>query len=43
MIDDVHIQIISQLKLDSHTNVVVLGKECFVFKSIGRTYNVEPF
>jgi len=30
-------------ELDSHANMIVLGKECFVFESTGKTCNVEPF
>ena len=32
------------MKLDSHTNIMVLGKNCFVFDNVyRRTCNVEPF
>ena len=30
-------------ELDSHANMIVVGKECFVFESTGKTCNVEPF
>ena len=30
-------------ELDSHANMVVLGKECFIFESTGKTCNVLPF
>ena len=31
-------------ELDSHANMVVLGKNCFVFDNVhGRTCDVEPF
>ena len=31
-------------ELDSHANMVVLGKNCFIFDNVhGRTCNVEPF
>ena len=30
-------------KLDSHTNVVVIGSIFSVFESTGRTLNVQPF
>ena len=32
-----------QTELDSHANMVVLGKECFIFESTGKTCNVLPF
>ena len=34
---------ISRTELDSHANMVVLGKESFIFESTGKTCNVEPF
>ena len=34
---------ICRSELDSHTNMIVLGKECFVFESTGKTRYVEPF
>ena len=30
-------------ELDSHTNMVILGSNSFVFESTGRTFNVKPF
>ena len=30
-------------ELDSHANMVVLGKNAFIFESTGRTCNVKPF
>ena len=33
----------SKSELDSHTNMVVLGKHSFVFEGTGRTCNVKPF
>ena len=30
-------------ELDSHANMVVLGKHAFIFESSGRTCNVRPF
>ena len=34
----------TQTKLDSHENMVVLGKNCFVFDRVqGQTCEVEPF
>ena len=30
-------------ELDSHANMVVLGKDSFIFESTGRTCNVRPF
>ena len=30
-------------ELDSHANMIVLGKHAFVFESTGRTCNVQPF
>ena len=35
--------IIYKTELDIHDNMVVLGKECFIFESTGKTCNVEPF
>ena len=35
--------IITRSELDSHANMVVLGKDCFIFESTGKTCNVEPF
>ena len=41
--DGIEIQITVKSELDSHANMVVLGKECFIFESTGKTCNVEPF
>ena len=41
--DGLKIQITTKSELDSHANMVVLGKECFIFESTGKTCNVEPF
>ena len=30
-------------ELDSHANMVVLGRHAFIFESIGRTCSVKPF
>ena len=30
-------------ELDSHANMVVIGKHSFVFESTGKTCNVKPF
>ena len=30
-------------KIDSHANMVVLGKHLFVFEKTGRTFIVQPF
>ena len=38
-----HSNDISTSELDSHANMVVLGKDAFIFESTGRTCNVEPF
>lgn len=40
---DLQRNIISKTELDSHANMVVLGKRAFIFKSTWRTYNVKPF
>ncbi len=32
--------IITRSELDSHANMVVLGKDCFIFESTGKTCNV---
>ena len=42
-VDGVEIPLISKSELDSHANMVVLGKECFVFEPTGKTCSVEPF
>ena len=34
---------ICRYELDSHANMIVLGKECFIFESTSKTCNVEPF
>ena len=31
-----------RIELDSHTNMVILGSNSFVFESTGRTCNVQP-
>ena len=36
-------QNINKSELDSHANMIVLGKECFIFESTGKTCNVQPF
>ena len=33
----------SKSELDSHANMIVLGEDCFIFESTGKTCNVEPF
>ena len=33
----------SKSELDTHANMIVLGKECFIFEPTGKTCNVEPF
>ena len=34
----------SRLEIDTHANMVVLGKNCFIFYTVhGRTCDVEPF
>ena len=30
-------------EMDSHANMVVLGKHSFIFESTGKTCNVKPF
>jgi len=30
-------------ELDSHANMVVLGRNSFIFESTGKTCNVKPF
>ena len=42
-LNDSHSNDISTSELDSHANMVVLGKDAFIFESTGRTCNVEPF
>ena len=42
-VNDINHFTYSKSELDSHANMVVLGKECFVFESTGKTCNVEPF
>ena len=39
--NDINNLTICKSELDSHANMVVLGKECFVFESTGKTCNVE--
>ena len=34
---------INKCELDSHANMIVLGKDCFIFETTGKTCNVEPF
>ena len=34
---------ICKLELDSHANMVILGKQCFIFESTGKACNVELF
>ena len=41
--DGIDIQIYVKSELDNHANMVILGKECFIFESTGKTCNVEPF
>ena len=41
--NDIYHLTISKPELDSHANMIVLGKESFVFESTGKTCNVEPF
>ena len=41
--NDINHYNITQSELDSHANMIVLGKECFVFESTGQTCNVKPF
>ena len=41
MVDGVDIPMIYKSKLDRYANMVVLGKGCFIFESIGKTFNVE--
>jgi len=41
--DKLNTSVIHKSELDTHANMVVLGKECFVFETTGRTCNVEPF
>ena len=36
-------QNIDKSELDSHANMIVLGKEYFIFESTGKTCNVQPF
>ena len=38
--DQIHI---TKSELESHANMVVLGKDCFIFESTGKTCNVEHF
>ena len=33
----------SRSELDTHVNMMVLGKNSFIFETTGRTCNVEPF
>ena len=33
----------SKLELDLHANMIVLGKNCFVFEWSGKSCNVQPF
>ena len=42
-LDKIDLPVISKTELDSHANMVVLGKHCFIFESTGKTCNVEPF
>ena len=35
--------ITTKSELDSHANMVVLGKDCFIFETTGKIFNVEPF
>ena len=42
-IDDTDHYTTCRSELDSHANMIVVGKECFVFESTGKTCNVEPF
>ena len=42
-IDKINPSVICKSELDTHANMVVLGTQCFVFESIGKTCNVEPF
>ena len=42
-IDKLDLPVISKAELDSHANMVVLGNNCFIFESTGKTCNVEPF
>ena len=39
----IDIKITTKSELDSHTNMIVLGKDCFVFRSTGKTCNVDSF
>ena len=41
--NDINHLTICKSELDSHANMIVLGKECFVFESTGKSCNVEPF
>ena len=34
---------ITKSELDSHANMIVLGKDCFIFETTGKTCNVQPF
>ena len=45
---ETNINVIDQLditrsELDSHSNMVFVGKDYFVFESTGKTCNVKPF
>ena len=42
-INGIDIEITSNAELDSHANMIVLRKDCFVFESTGKTCNVKPF
>ena len=41
--DGIDVQIYFKSELDNHANMVVLGKEYFIFESTGNTCKVEPF
>ena len=41
--DDVEHSALPRSELDSHANMIVLGKHCFPFESTGRSCNVKPF
>ena len=40
---NINLPVIFKSELDSHTNMVVLGKKYFIFESTGNKCNVGPF